>query len=187
MHHEYCKVFHYDQSGITSALALLELGPEDSHQAELLQKNIIKPNLHAIIDTFYDEYLLVHETFRKILGNKDRIPNLKISQAKYLLSLGIDFNTLDYFENRLRVGVAHQRVGLSLSLYNFAYRKLHELILSHLPRSDGDELMQLRRFIDKIIALDMSLAIASYHEGSQTKLESSVEHLKHVHGDDQSW
>jgi diguanylate cyclase (GGDEF)-like protein len=180
VHHEYCKVFHYDQSGITSALALLELSPEDSHLAESLQENIIKPNLRAIIDTFYDEYLLVHERFRKILGNKDRIPNLKISQAKYLLSFGMDFNTLDYFENRLRVGVAHQRVGLGLSLYNFAYRKLRELILSYIPEGNDDELMQLRRFIDKIIALDMSLAIASYHGGSQTKLESSVEHLKHI-------
>ncbi len=106
--------------------------------------------------------------------------SLKASQARYLLSLGIDFHTLDYFENRLRVGVAHQRVGLNLSLYNFAYQKLRELILSYLPDKNHLEHQALRRFIDRIIALDTSLAIASYHQGSQTKLESSIEHLKQV-------
>ena len=177
MYHEYCKIFHYDESEIARTLALLELGPQDSALAELLHKSIIKPHLGQIIDRFYNDYLLAHEPFRKVIGNEDRIPNLKLSQAKYLLSLGIDFDTLDYFENRLRVGVAHQRIGLSLSLYNFAYQKLRTLIVSYLSDASAAQ-QQLRDFIDKIIALDTSLAIASYHEGSQVKLESSIKHLR---------
>jgi len=180
MTHEYCTAFHYDQAAIASCLSLLELHQDDNHLAEQLHKNIIRPNLEEIIDKFYHEYLLKHEIFLNIIGGNDRITNLKKSQAQYLLSLGVDFHTLDYFENRLRVGVAHQRIGLNLSLYNFAYQKLRELILSFLPENKTDEMEALRHFIDRIIALDTSLAIASYHQGTQTKLKTSVEHLKQV-------
>ncbi len=61
MSHEYCKIFHFDQSAIASTLTLLELDPQHNHLAEQLQKTIIKPHLDAIIDKFYHDYILVHE------------------------------------------------------------------------------------------------------------------------------
>ena len=179
MKHEYCNSYGFDQVRIESLLRLLELSENDQSLAEQLQKLVIKVHLKSIVDSFYNDYLLRHEEYQNIIGNIDRIDNLKRSQAQYLLSLGINFKSLDYFEYRLRVGVAHERVGLSLSLYNCAYRKLREIILEHIPHNNGDQdLSGLRKFVDKIISLDKSLAIESYFKGSKAKLETSVNILK---------
>jgi diguanylate cyclase (GGDEF)-like protein len=100
-----------------------------------------------------------------------------MTQRTYLLNLGQDFDTLDYFESRLRVGAAHERVGVSLSLYQSFYCQLQNMLLSLVPdeiRQKPDAFAELAQFIIKITSLDMSLAIETYHSTEVHGLEDSI-------------
>lgn len=172
----YCERYKFDDSKIEERLHQLQLGEEDHIVATRLQKDIIQPNAAKIIKEFY-HWLLSLDEARSILVDDELIARLQLSQQQYLVTLGVGFNQLDYFEARLRVGQAHVWVGLSLSLYQCAYRFMGQLIHDciDLKRDDAPELI---KFIHKIIALDMSLAIDTYHLAQVDSLEESLDHAK---------
>jgi len=180
----YCELFGFTQEAIQKRLNLLELRDDDLRLAQLLHDEIILPNATTIVDQFYENYLLRHEDYKRVIGTPERIMPLKKSQTEYLHTLGIDFNTREYFENRLRVGVAHDRVGLTLSLYECSYFKLRTLIYDCIDSvQEKQNATLLRTFVAKIISLDMSLAIESYHRGKAEKLETSLKNIEGRHAE----
>ncbi|MCF6336927.1 MAG: diguanylate cyclase [Gammaproteobacteria bacterium] len=169
----YCEKFGFDADKITERLQWLELGTTDHTTAQQLQKDIIQPNADTIVATFY-EWLPTLEEARILLVDDELVVRLRQAQSQYLLNLGIAFDQADYFESRLRVGQAHVWVGLSLSLYQCAYRYLGDLILRHIDYQHTDA-RKLTTFMHKIIALDMSLAIETYHLTHVRALEESLD------------
>jgi len=157
-------------------LALLGLDTQDVAIAHLLQTRVIIPNVDDLLDAFYNR-LLAHPAARWIIERNATVEALKDTQRAYLLSLGVNFTSEDYFENRLRIGAAHLRVGLEPSLYQCAYSVLQQLLLAHIPADDPDA-ARLTAFVLKITNLDMSLAIESYQECMLENLRRSVDSLK---------
>ena len=130
-----------------------------------MQKNTIAPHIDEIIDEFYRR-LWKHPQAKNILGQGFDVAHLRATQRAYLQTLGVDFDRAAYFESRLRVGVAHARVPVPLSLYQAAYSLLQRLILTHLSASVAkapDRYRALAAYLIKIVTLDMSLAIETYH------------------------
>jgi hypothetical protein len=166
MSNKLCLQFGFDRSAIVERLNLLGLGgPSVPMIAEELQSHVIQPNVDSIIEDFYGALEQTAE-FQSMELDQSRINHLKMTQRTYLLNLGQDFDTLDYFESRLRVGAAHERVGVSLSLYQSFYCQLQNMLLSLVPddiRQKPDAFAELAQFIIKITSLDMSLAIETYH------------------------
>lgn len=176
----YCSLYGFDQAARTRRMALLELSPQDYKWGWQLQTEIIKPQLHAIIDGFYT-MLLKQQEIHVFLQKGFEVAHLKKAQEDYLLSLGIQFNSAAYFEERLRIGVVHARVGVPLNLYQCAYRKLQQLLIDHIPhpiRAGQNGYQALLAFILKITTLDMSLAIETYHRSQVHVLETSLETLQ---------
>lgn len=169
----YCERYGFDVEKINERLQWLELDATDQATASQLQAEIIRPHVAEIMDHFY-RWLLTLDEARVFLVDDEHIARLKQTQERYLLTLGVDFTQADYFESRLRVGQAHVWVGLSLSLYQCAYRYLCQLILDHIDvqRSDARHLIT---FVHKIITLDMSLAIETYHLAQVESLEESLD------------
>jgi diguanylate cyclase (GGDEF)-like protein len=172
----YCERYHFDSSKIEERLQWLRLDAADYEIAAQLQQTIIEPHVTEIIDTFY-AWLTKLDAAREILVDDDLIAHLRVTQQAYLLTLGVDFTNQEYFESRLRVGQAHVWVGLSLSLYQCAYRYLGQLILDHIDLQQKNA-AELTRFVHKIIALDMSLAIETYHLAQVDSLEESLGRAK---------
>ena len=169
----YCEKFGFNASRIAERLQWLDLSANDHATAGQLQQDIITLHAAAIVDEFYRWLVQIPEA-RALLVDDELISRLKQTQTQYLLSLGVDFNQADYFESRLRVGQAHVWVGLSLSLYQCAYRRLAELIFQHID-CQRDDAPILISFLHKIIALDMSLAIETYHLTHVQTLEESLD------------
>jgi diguanylate cyclase (GGDEF)-like protein len=161
-------------------LASLGLTQADHKLALVLQNQVIGPHLDAIVDAFYD-YLLKRSEFRKIIAHGFDIVHLKKTQTLYLLSLGVGFDQADYFEQRLRVGLAHVHAGVPLSLYQSAYCLLQQLIIGHFPdnwMADARKQRKMLGFVLKITALDMSLAIETYHLAQVHSLQKSIHTLR---------
>lgn len=176
---DYCKTYAFDVERRQALLKLLELGEADHETARVLHKNILNPNAETIIERFYT-YLLGFPEFNRIISADD-IPALKSTQADYLRSFGVAFDSADYFNHRLLVGSVHKRVGLSLGLYQCAYRVLQQLMLDAIPdgfAAEGINGRQLCAFIHKTVALDMTLAIETYHAEHMHDLEASLDELR---------
>jgi len=177
---KYCDQFGFTADAIKARLALLGLNARDNALAEQLQREVIVPELERIVAAFYAE-LVRHPQMRHFLDNDALIESLKRTQKNYLLDLGVAFDTGAYFDERLRVGLAHARVGIPLSLYVCAYRLLAQIINdafpSHLMQDDAAR-EKLAAFVRKIVTLDMSLAIETYHLSQMHHLEKSLENLK---------
>ncbi len=177
MTHELCRQFGFDRSAIIERVNLLGLGgPSVPMIAAELQSHVIEPRVDGIIEDFYDALERSAE-FQAMVQGRDRINRLKMTQRKYLLSLGRQFDSLDYFESRLRVGAAHARAGVSLSLYQSFYCQLQNLLLSLVPceiRQKPEAFAELAQFVIKITSLDMSLAIETYHSKQVHDLEDSI-------------
>jgi diguanylate cyclase (GGDEF)-like protein len=112
----------------------------------------------------------------------DRVAKrVKHTITTFLLSLGSGFNSATYFEHRLHVGLAHEAVNLSLSLYLCAYRALTQSVINHIPeaiKSDHQYYDGLVAFLYKINALDMTLAIETYHHSHVQNLEDSIDGMQ---------
>lgn len=180
MTYKYCEQFGFDADGRSRRLALLGLGEADVAWAETLNRRVIAPNVESIVEAFYDR-LLAQDEFARILNRGFELDHLKRTQRLYLLSLGLHFDEAAYFEERLRVGVMHARVGVPLGLYASAYGMLQQLILGHIPpeiRAVDADYQPLVAFLLKIAALDMSLASDTYHLARVQVLESSLQVLR---------
>jgi diguanylate cyclase (GGDEF)-like protein len=172
----YCERYNFDNSKIEERLQWLQLEAADHNVAAQLQQDIIQPHVTEIIEAFY-AWLVTLDAAHEILVDDELIAQLQVSQQEYLLTLGVDFTKQEYFEARLRVGQAHVWVGLSLSLYQCAYRYLGQLILERIDPQQNNA-PELTRFVHKIIALDMSLAIETYHLARVESLEESLGRAK---------
>lgn len=159
-------------------LALLGLDAGHLQQAAaLLQERVIRPNAEQIIDRFY-QWLAPVSQFQLILVEHSTRERLRVTMQRYLLSLGVNFSSSEYFDERRRVGRVHQRIGVSHSLYQCAFRHLQELLIASVPpdlQQDLDTYNEIISFIIKITALDMSLATESFCDASLTGLQHSLE------------
>ncbi len=182
MTYGYCEQFGFDAESRRRRLALLGLGAADVAWAEALNRRVIAPNVEPIIEAFYGK-LLAQDEFIRILNRGFDLDRLRHAQKLYLLSLGIQFDSAEYFEERLRVGAAHARVSVPLGVYASAYAILQQLILGHVPpeiRTVTADYFLLVSFLLKITALDMSLASDTYHLAKVQGLESSLQAWRHV-------
>ncbi|WP_126452523.1 GGDEF domain-containing protein [Sulfuriflexus mobilis] len=176
---DYFKAYAFDDARRQALLDLLELTEADHHCAQILQQFILRPHAEKIIDDFY-AYMLKFPAYRQIIPEK-KIAALKSTQANYLQSFGVAFETIGYFSHRLMVGAAHKWVGLTLGLYQCAYRALQQFMLDAIPEGfeeEGISGQQLRTFIHKMVSLDMTLAIEAYHSAQLMDLEESLHELR---------
>ncbi len=174
------QVFGYTEQAREQRLDIMGINPGDSPVIKLIHQHIIVPHHPAIMDEFYD-FLYSHKPTRRFIRDREVVARLKKTQTEYLLSFGIDYDSDDYFEYRLRVGLAHSRIGLPMSLYMAAYSELQTILLSYLSKSDiDDHELQLKcaDVIGKFILLDMSLATDAYNLLQTKNLTDSIDQLQ---------
>lgn len=156
------------------------LGTGDHLLVKRLQEAVIAPNAVRIVGEFY-RFLGNRAEFKQIIAQGYNVHRLKATQTSYLRTLGVDFDGRDYFEERTRIGAAHARAQVPLPLYQAAYSLLQRLILASFPetlRSNPQEHAKLAELVLKLTALDMSLAVETYHRSEVAFLEKSLSSLR---------
>jgi len=167
----------YDPDRINAHIDLIGLsGRENDRFAAELQRLVIQPNITAIVDRFYEALNEIDE-FHIVASSISTTVNLKDVHRRYLLTLAAGYERQEYFDDRVRIGLAHQRAGISLRLYQCTYLVLQSLLMEYIPetiRDDQKEYDAFVQFILKITALDMSLAIEAYHVDEVSHLQQTV-------------
>ena len=152
-----------DAAGRARRLAFLGLDADDEEHLTALRA-FARANVDGIVDDFY-RHLLGFEETRRVLDSDQQIARLKTLQREYFLRmLDGDFGR-DYFESRLRVGVAHAAIDLRPEWYLGTYFLYVRLLTGRLRDAypdDPDRMLAMLSSFVKVVFLDMGLAIDAY-------------------------
>jgi len=152
------------------------LGPADREALRALAP-LARRTVDNLVGEFYDHLLRFPELAALLHAEPDRLERLKEKQRAYFLELTDGRLDEDYFESRLRVGDAHQRVGLRPAWYLGAFALYLRLALRALAAETGEGQRMLPAFeaLIKIVFLDMSLAMNTYIYGGFVQREIATE------------
>jgi rsbT co-antagonist protein RsbR len=158
-HRKYMSILRLDEPEIASRREFFKLTDADLARLASLRPFAEKVT-QGIVEEFY-ALLLAHPDTRRFFGDEATIRRVKSTQRDYFLGLFEGRCDLAYVEDRLRVGAAHERIGLAPKWYLGAYRKYLDAIREALARELGDD-REAFSSIQKIAFFDMSLAIDTY-------------------------
>lgn len=156
----------------------LEFGEED---AERLKEACTRyeATIEDIVDHFYDQ-LLANDATRRLLSDPRVVKRLKEQQRLYLKSLGGGEYGRDYWQQRMRIGLAHERIGLAPRWYLGAYWfYLHDLMGQLLPSAEEEE-RERWLSLQKILLLDMILVSEAYVGRALSLVQDQKERLEEI-------
>jgi len=150
-----------DETEIASRRAFFEITAEDLARLEALRP-LAEAHSVEVIDALY-ELFLGHPESRAFFPDATTVNRVKKLQRQYFLGLFSGVVDIRYVEDRLRVGAAHERIGLSPKWYIGAYsrylRLLFDRIFTAVPTAEAQAAY---RSAVKLVAFDMALAIDTY-------------------------
>jgi len=135
----------------------------------------IEPHVDSIVDTFYSN-IRPYPELKKIISNAgSSIEKLKVSQRSYVMELFSGNYGSEYFERRLRIGIVHQRIGLTPRWYLGSYATYMQLLVPVILKHwwwRPNKAMQAVQALGKVLSLDTQLAIDTYIDGLVKELKS---------------
>lgn len=175
----YCAMCGFDSHKIKDWLAWLNLDARDHALEKILHEEVILPNLNHILQQFYAT-LSRQTAFVSAFRKNDAI-QLHQLQSESLLTLGQDFGTCTYFNDRLRLGLFMAAQGASLRLYPAALCLMQQILLDHLPariKKNPSLCDRLIQFILKIMALSLSLALEAAQLARMENFQETIHSLR---------
>lgn len=154
-------VLKLDEVELQSRRAFFEISDEDlTHLASL--REYAEQCTDEVVEGFY-ELLLKHPETRSFLQDESMVRRLKRTQRDYFLGLFAGKCDLTYVEDRLRVGAAHERIGLAPKWYLGSYRRYLQLVHSRLFKDlEQDAAIRAYYAIMRLVYFDQALAIDTY-------------------------
>ena len=151
-----------DERELQSRREFFQITDDDLRRLAALRP-FAEKHLDGIVEAFY-ELLLGHLETRRFFPDEATIKRVKRMQRQYFLGLFEGRCDLAYVEDRLRVGAAHERIGMPPKWYIGAYRRYLALILERLTAelADHAEVVASFQSVEKLVAFDMALAIDTY-------------------------
>lgn len=172
---------HLSPATLQRRKAFLGLGEADMAPLHSLRERLAGQENH-FLDAFYDHLLNFPET-RRLLPDVATTLRLKQAQKRYFKQLLSGPYDWDYALERLRVGLAHQRVELAPQWYLGAYARYLCLLLDEL-RDDMDDpnafLLQGFQTLLKVVFLDLGLALDTYIQADRQTIKSLKEYAEHI-------
>jgi len=152
-----------DGAALEQRSAFMAFGDDDAARLRRLHALLADTDA-AFFEHFYS-HLLRFEPTRRLLPDQATLERLKRSQTRYFQTLTAGEYGLDYARERLRVGIAHRRIGLESPWYLGAYAQylsgLLPQVAQHLEDEPEQQLATLQSLL-KVVLLDISLAVDAY-------------------------
>jgi len=133
-----------------------------------------------IVAAFYQHLLSFRET-RLLLKNQDAIDRLMVSQKNYLVEIFEGKFDAPYFEQRLKTGAVHHRIGLKpkvyMEFYAF-YENYISTLISKAYLNEPDRGLARDQALRKIFRIDMVLTLESYMHSNDLAMTEKLNHSK---------
>ncbi|MRX06585.1 EAL domain-containing protein [Pseudoduganella sp. FT25W] len=168
---------------IQQRLLFLEVTAEDIRLLRQIHP-LLQPRLPEVIAAFY-RHLQTMPVLRILLKDKSVLDRLHQLQGIYFETLTAGDYGPGYVRHRLRVGLAHQRIGLAPEWYIGAYRKyLADLgpLLQELLQDRPAQFLPTYNALMKVASFDMGLALDTYIKASRQQLRESEARFRGAFG-----
>jgi diguanylate cyclase (GGDEF)-like protein len=166
-----------DEVEISERKAFLELDAADVAVLRQFRADLARDGEAAFfVDAFYAHLARFPRT-QVLLRDDATVARLKRTQAQYFDRLLAGEYDEDYVQHRLRVGIAHERVGLSPTWYLGAYRKYLGALTAKAMQRYAAEPAHAERVIQavlKIVLFDMALAMDTYMLAAQRTIRGQA-------------
>jgi signal transduction histidine kinase/DNA-binding response OmpR family regulator len=139
-------------------------------------KRLMHQRVDEILDKFYAHLFRFEET-RRFFIDKEIFTRARSSQREYLLMIVEGTFDENYFRHRLNVGKTHDRINLFPHWYIGAYHLHHRIIypmIMETYKTQPDKALDYILALDKIMNLDMQLAVDSYIHSYSAALQEKV-------------
>jgi rsbT co-antagonist protein RsbR len=160
---DYMSILKLDDDELKRRLAFYELTDEDFKRLTTL-KSFADRWTQEITEGLY-ELIMSQPESRAFFPDQPTLARVKKLQNSYFVGLFSGNCDLGYVRERLRVGMAHERIGMPPKLYLGAYRRylalIHAKLLDHFKGNTAEAVKALES-MRKIIFFDMALAIDTY-------------------------
>lgn len=158
---EYLRRLGFDAAEIATRRAFFEIEDDD-----LARLGRLRPMAEAhsteIVDALY-ELILAHPQTRTFFPDNATLERVKGMQRQYFLGLFSGVLDAAYVENRLRVGAAHERIGLAPKWYIGTYSRYLRLVLGRLFSGlEPEDASAAHASVTKLVMFDMTLALDTY-------------------------
>ena len=153
---------HLDAAELQSRRAFFEITDDDLKRLAGLRA-FAEKHTDEIVEDLY-ELILGHPEAKRQFTEHATLVRVKRAQRDYFVGLFAGRCDLAYAEDRLRIGIAHERVGVPPKWYLGAYarylRSIFDRLATELP--DPDQARAMYKSIEKLVAFDMALAMDTY-------------------------
>lgn len=142
--------------------------------------HLIADDLMGILDHFYDRISNQPEAARILsaAGNLQRLKDAQKQHWKSLLTMGF---SPEYFERARRIGLAHERIGLSPSFYMESYAILSEELFAaafqRAGRRGQAQMVQTIGLVNRAIIIDMQVAVSTYFDAETARSQGRLDAL----------
>jgi diguanylate cyclase (GGDEF)-like protein/PAS domain S-box-containing protein len=170
-----------DEREIAARMDFLELTAVDCALLRDIHP-LIERDSEAFSDSFYAHVLSFPE-MRALVPDSSTENNLHHALSRYFSTLCLGDYGQEYVLNRLRVGLAHHRIGLEPKWYIGAYRKyLAEMVgvLGRQLRGQPERFMAACDAVLKVVCFDMGLALDTYFHASHQSVLQNRDYLEQV-------
>lgn len=153
-----------NEANVASLRTFLDITDEDLRRLASLH-DFAERYADEIVEDFYAQ-IVAHPEASKLFADHVRLEHVKRAQRDYFLGLFSGTCDLAYAEDRLRIGIAHERAGVPPRWYLGSYARYLRCIYDHLERELEDP-RQARLAYDavaKLVAFDTGLAMDTYVE-----------------------
>jgi rsbT co-antagonist protein RsbR len=158
---KYMSILKLDEAELRSRRAFFEITDGDLARLASL-RGFAERHTDEIVEAFY-ELLLRHPETKKFFEDDAMIRRVKRTQRDYFLGLFAGKCDLAYVEDRLRVGAAHERIGLAPKWYLGAYRRYLQLLHDQLFKDlSAVEAHAAYESVLKVVSFDEALALDTY-------------------------
>lgn len=153
---------HLDQAELQSRRAFFEITADDLKRLSSLRA-FAEKHTDEIVEDLY-ELILGHPEAKRQFTEHATLVRVKRAQRDYFVGLFAGRCDLAYAQDRLRIGIAHERVGVPPKWYLGAYarylRSIFDRLVTELP--DPAQARATYQSIEKLVAFDMALAMDTY-------------------------
>lgn len=150
-----------DERELLSRRNFYEITQDDLERLATL-RSLAERHSVQVVDSLYD-LILNHPESRVFFPDDETVRRVKRLQREYFLGLFSGRCDLAYVEDRLRVGIAHERIGMAPKWYIGGYARYLRLLLDHVfgELAAADAQAAYRSML-KLVMFDMSLALDTY-------------------------
>lgn len=166
-----------DPESVERFKAFLEFDSQDVAVLKEMQTGLRDAQGRSV-DAFYAHLLKFSET-RALIPDEATLKRLKRTQAAYFGGLTACEYGWEYVLDRLRIGIAHQRVGLTPRWYVGAYSRYLSSLLPEIQRLTAgkpEKTIKAVQALIKTVLFDMVLAFETYLFADKRELEYQVLH-----------